>query len=184
MTRFDTHIDYVYLSSAAQEIWKCEEVNRGNLMSIRKQCCRCSTIPPRPRTTSQSLWNSSSKKMTKVEIWSGLFTSVPIIIITITIFNPKNSKAHWLVRGNTCGWDEEASVRTCRRAKIFGTCGSLHGHDHCHRLYLNLLIIITKINSFIGSSQWSSWDHTDTHGSSRWPNDSAFPTLEQEISFC
>jgi len=24
--RFDTHIDYVYLSSAAQEIWKCEEV--------------------------------------------------------------------------------------------------------------------------------------------------------------
>ena len=34
LVRFDTHIDYVYLGSTAQETWKCDQVHMSYIVAI------------------------------------------------------------------------------------------------------------------------------------------------------
>ena len=48
LVRFDTHIDYVYLGSTAQETWKCEQVQTLSQSRSRSQLSSLTMLPGTP----------------------------------------------------------------------------------------------------------------------------------------
>ena len=103
LVRFDTHIDYVYLGSTAQETWKCDQVHMSYIVAItitivifdqryqvhRRNWMLFPTITV--TITISSRLTKTLPNLTIIHRRNWMFLPIITITITIAIRNPPQS---------------------------------------------------------------------------------------------